>query len=287
MSIKIKIKKKLLKLLLGDKEVQEAILAIIKEDKSLGNGGFSPEQDEAKAIVSKSPDRENKIKELKEEIEVLNGLVKKWKKCFSDEENKNSQLNQKLLTKDEEYNFLVSEKAKLEDEIKEQERKKEVIKRGIQELESKLIDAKRETKKYKEPFEEQLKVYELYKNLNEITKSSLKGIFKDDSLSGFFACGVQEKNINSLWEYIKIEIIEDNNSDIKSLITIFDFLFGKYLMAYPMYKIQEVKEQESFNTDKHIKDSNSSVSGAISKVLLRGWINTKNSKIVKKSVVRI
>ena len=286
MSIKIKIKKKLLKLLLGDKEVQEAILAIIKEDKSLGNGGFSPEQDEAKAIVS-SPDRENRIKELEKEIEVLKKLVEKWKKCFSDEENKNSQLNQKLLTKDEEYNFLVSEKAKLEDEIKEQERKKEVIKRGIQELESKLIDAKQETKKYKKPFEEQLKVYELYKNLNETTKSSLKGIFKDESLSGFFACGVQEKNIGSFWEYIKIEIIEDKNSDVESLITIFDFLFGRYLMAYPMYKIQEVKEQESFNTDKHIKDSNSSVSGAIPKVLLRGWINSKTSKIVKKSVVRV
>jgi len=266
--------------LLEKKKVKEAILAIVREDKTLGIGGFSPEQDETKALDSKSIEQEEKIKELEKEIEMLNSLVEKWKKCFTDEEDK-------FLTKDAEYNLLVNEKSKLQDEIKEQERKKEVIKKGIKELELKLDDAKAETKIYKEPFEEQLKVYDLYQNLSDTTKSSLKGIFKDDSLSGFFACGVQEKNIDSFWEYTKNELIEDKNSDIESLIVIFNFLFKKYLMAYPMYQIQEVQEGESFNTDKHIKDSHSSVSGSISKVLLRGWVNTKNSKIVKKSVVRI
>jgi hypothetical protein len=273
--------------LLKKKKVKEAILSIIRENKTLGIGGFTPEQDEANAIVSESSDKENKIKKLEEEIEVLKGLIEKWKKCFSDEKDKNHQLEKTLLTKDEEYNLLKNEKAKLQGEIKEEERKKEVIKRGIRELESKVNRAKEETKKYKEPFKEQLEVYDLYQKLNETTKSSLKGIFKDDSLIGFFACGVQEKNIDSFWEYTKNELIEEKNSDLESLIQIFNFLFEKYLMAYPLYEIQKVQEGDEFKTEHYIRDSNSSVSGNISKVLLQGWVNTKTGKTVKKTVVRI
>ncbi len=204
---------------------------------------------------------------------MLKGLVEKWKKCFNDEKDTNTNLKE--------------EKSKLQKEIKDAKSQKKVIENEILALESKLKNSKQETKKYKEPFEEQLNIYELYKNLDSKTKTSLKGIFKDDTLNGFFACGVQEKNINSFWEYLRIELIEDRNSDIKNLIKIFEFLFEKYLMAYPMYKVQDVQKGDEFKTEKYIKDSHSLVSGTISKVLLRGWINSKNSKIVKKSVVRI
>jgi DNA repair exonuclease SbcCD ATPase subunit len=279
MSIKIKIKKKLLKLLLEDDEVKQAIRNVFNENNKIEN--------EEKTIDS---NRDKEIEELKKEIEMLNGFrekYEKFKKCFSDEKKKNTQLSENLSSKDEELQQLLEVKSKLNEEIEESKRKKEVILKGVKELEVKLNDSKEETKKYKEPFKEQLKVYDLYHRLSQTTKSSLKGIFKDDSLIGFFACGVQEKNIDSFWEYTKNEIIEEKNSDVKNLIVIFNFLFERYLMAYPMYVVQEIQIGEEFKTEKHIKDSQSSVSGAISKVLLRGWVNSKNSKIVKKSVVRV
>jgi len=99
-------------------------------------------------------------------------------------------------------------------------------------------------------------------------------------------CGVQEKNINSLWEYIRVEIIEDKNSDIDKLIEIFNFLFANYLKAYPIYQLQDIKIGDEFKTEIHINTS-SNPSGYIKEIQLNGWINNKTKDIVKKSLVKV
>ncbi len=83
-------------------------------------------------------------------------------------------------------------------------------------------------------------------------------------------------------------MIEDKNNDMDNLIIIFEFLFNKYTIAYPVFSMQEVNTGEDFDTDQHIRhSSSSSVSGIVSQVLFKGWINTKTSNIIKKSVVKI
>ena len=107
-------------------------------------------------------------------------------------------------------------------------------------------------------------------------------------MSGFIACGIQERNISNLWEYLKNEVIEDKNKDIPNLILIFDFLFSRYLLAHPIYERQQVNLGCVFDSQHHIKHSSSkNVSGDIQEVILSGWINKKTNKLVKQSVVII
>ena len=247
-------KKELLELL-EDKEIQEAILAIKKEKKK------------------KKKNLEDILKEKDEEIEMLNGLVEKFKKCFADEEVKTEKLTNNITVKDNELKELKKAKNRLKTEIKEMESAKNKL--------SEKVDF------YRNSFEKELTTYTLYKGLTSSTKESLKGIFKDDSLKGFLACGLQEKNISSFWDYIKDELREEKNTDIKSLKTIFYFFFEGYNRAYPMYEVQKVELGDNFDTEEYIKTNDSSVSGKVEEVVFAGWVNAKTKKIVKKSIVRV
>ena len=67
-----------------------------------------------------------------------------------------------------------------------------------------------------------------------------------------------------------------------------EVLFDKYKIAYPIYKLQDIEIDDKFDAQLHIRDTNSkTVSGKISEVLLSGWINTKNDKIIKMSIVKV
>ncbi len=247
-------KKELLELL-EDEEIQEAILAIKKSKKKKENN------------------LEDIIKEKDEEIEMLKGFVEKFKKCFADEEVKTENLTRNVNVKDNELRELEEAKNRLKTEIKEMESEKNKL--------SKKVDF------YRDNFEKELTTYALYEGLSSATKASLKGIFKDDSLKGFLACGLQEKNIGSFWDYVKDELREEENSDIKSLKSIFYFFFEGYNRAYPMYEVQKVVLGDEFDTEEHIKTNASSVSGKVDEVVFTGWVNSKTKKIVKKSIVRV
>ncbi|MCK5855235.1 MAG: hypothetical protein KAG56_08430, partial [Sulfurovaceae bacterium] len=138
-------------------------------------------------------------------------------------------------------------------------------------------------------FKKYIESYEQFKELDVQTKNALSNIFKDNSIHGFIACGVQEKNIKNLWEYIRNEVIEGKNDDISGLTSIFEFLFSRYVLAHPIYELQEIDVgNHVFDPQQHIKHSSSkNVSGNIQDVLLRGWINNNTKKLVKQSVVRI
>ena len=276
---------KLLELLQNDTEIRATIQNIINNPQNNAD--------------EKTTEKENNDKE---EIEMLKALVEKWKKLFGQEEIKTQKLKEDLTSKSEdlshksqELSNLTSQKNSLEKEIQtltQQQNRLQNENKEIQANNKALQNSKNslhdKVEFYKANFADELKAYERYGSLSAETRESLKGIFKDNSLSGFVTCGVQEKNIHSLWEYLKSEIIEQKNRDVDTLVEIFDYLFARYLMAYPQYKKQEVHVGENFNTDIHIRDSSSSsVSGAISKIMLYGWVNTKTEKIVKKSLVRI
>lgn len=239
-------KDKLLELL-EDREIQEAIIKIVKQSQKDSNECIEKDR----------------------EIEMLKKLVEKFKKCFRDEKIKTESLyqSQEQLTqdiakikreKDNKISKILSDKSKLND----------------------IVEF------YRSNFEEEIQAYELFQSLSKETKLSIGGIFKDDTIRGFISCGIQEKNISNFWEYIKRELIEEQNQDIQKLIEIFYFLFNRYSLAFPIYRLQDVKIGDSFDTELHIHHSSSSaVSGDIRKVLLKGWVNTKIDKVVKKSIV--
>lgn len=139
---------------------------------------------------------------------------------------------------------------------------------------------------YRDNFSEDIKVDAIYKDLSEATKSSLSGIFKSTTPSGLIACGIQEKNIGNLWEYAKNEVVNGKNPDVAKINEIFEILFARFTLAFPMYEIQQVKLGDDFDTQSHIKHNTSrNASGVIEAVLLRGYLNTKTDKIIKPSIV--
>lgn len=250
--------KELLLKVLEDEEVKSAIIEIIKEN-------VSEKEKEIKKLKSECREKENQIETLKnhlqkkdKEIEMLKKLVEKFKNLFNSEKEKKASLLNEL----------------------------EIKNRETQELEKKIENLKKEKEFYENNFKEELEVYEIYKSLSDETKESLSGIFRDNSLKGFLACGVQDRNISNFYEYVKNEIIEEKNQDIKKLIKLFNFFLDRYLLAFPIYKKQNVKIGDEFDPQLHINLSNAA-SGKIKKIILFGWENSKTGKIVKKSIVII
>ena len=212
-----------------------------------------------KSKIKKEKKLEYSIKEKDNEIEMLKGLVENLTKTMNIKENK----------------------------LRELEELKDRLKIGIKDVKSKNNKLSKKVDFYRTTFEKELTTYALYEGLSSSTKASLKGIFKDDSLKGFLACGVQENNISSLWDYVKDELREEKNSDIKSLKTIFYFFFDSYQRAFPIYRVQKVALGDEFDNEEHIKTNSSSVIGKVDEVVFVGWVNSKTKKIVKKSIVRV
>tara|TARA_B110000211_G_scaffold130937_1_gene150386 strand:- start:677 stop:1522 length:846 start_codon:yes stop_codon:yes gene_type:complete len=141
---------------------------------------------------------------------------------------------------------------------------------------------------YRDNFSDDIKIQAIYNDLTDVTKESLSGIFKTTTLSGLIACGIQEKNIGNLWDYTKNEVVNNTNPDTTSLIQLFDILFSRFRLAFPMYELQSVAEEDEFDTQLHLKHSSStSASGVIDRIMLLGYLNVKTGKVVKQSIVKI
>ncbi|ENM3814707.1 hypothetical protein [Vibrio paracholerae] len=224
---------------------------------------------------------EQRIRQLVSENQQLNQLIEKIKHLlgFSQDADLDlpdtiSQLQQQLQAKEVEINQLNqvvdTQKAQL------QERKQDSSKRD-----EKLVW-------YQTHFEDDLTIFNLYQELSEQTRTSLNGIFKDRSIQGIVACGIQEKNISNFWDYAKSEVINGTNPDLGKINRLFELLFKRFKLAYPMFALQAVKVGDNFDTQLHIKHNSSvKMSGPISSIRLIGYVNTKTEKVIKPSVIVI
>lgn len=141
---------------------------------------------------------------------------------------------------------------------------------------------------YRESFEDDLRINNVYLDFSADTKGSLAGIFKDTSTQGLIACGIQEANIANLWDYAKNEVIHGGNPDEQKLVTFFELLFKRFALAYPAYRLETELVGTEFDHQAHIKHQSSAASsGTIKKVCLPGYTNTRNNKPVKQSVVML
>jgi len=147
-------------------------------------------------------------------------------------------------------------------------------------------ELKRKITFYRDNFEEDLRIKEVYEGLSSQTKLSIKNIFKDTTPKGLVVCGTQEKFIFSFWDYIKAEINNSSNQDDKKLICLFELLFARFKLAFPMFELQQVKEGDVFDNQKFVKHhSSQNMSGPIHKLLLRGCVNNQTGKVLKQSIV--
>lgn len=180
------------------------------------------------------------------------------------------------------------EVVKLQQEIESKNREINEYQMKIKHLNEKMESCFNELQKRKADYREVEELYGAVQRLSETTRNSLKGIFKGETVQEFIVCGVQYENISSLWDFIKNEIMEGREQEREILFALFQHFFQEYSKIYdtPLYKIQEVKMNEVFREDLHIRALNSKIAGTITDILLPGYLSI-NGKIIKKSIVRI
>jgi len=269
-------KKSTLLSLLDDEDVQAKIKRIVVEN--------APKQE---LVPDEKHGAELRVETLEKEVEMLSNLIKQLKALFSDNQDKVRRSEAYATTLTKEKQQLSEQLNSLNRELEDKQASLQATQRQLAQMQQENQQLSEKLRGYEAQFEQELAAYDLYNGLSEKTKASLKGIFKSDDLAGFLACGVQEKNISSFWEYAKNEVIEGKNPDHEALVKIFHFFLTRYLMAYPLFQQQAVSIGEKFDTARHIKDSHSASSGKISQVLLPGWENTKTNKVMGKSLVRV
>ena len=227
---------------------------------------------------------ENKIKDISRSVLNLdNNLEENPINVFENKENENiiNDLNE-TKTESEKYKSEILENKKQLTLLREQQNK---LKQTISEYEKEIKIKNDLIKEYEESFKNDFKINEIYASLDDDIKDSLKNIFKNTTIQGLIACGVQERNIGPLWDFIKFKLTEDNK-DYKNLVEMFYCLFAKYKLAYPMYELLSTKDGDDFNVEYHIKNGIEQ-GDKITKILLLGWQNTKNNKVIKQSIVRL
>lgn len=173
-------------------------------------------------------------------------------------------------------------------EISEKEIANKILHNEIETVKKeKILPLEKKLDFYREQFENQMRVYMLYKELSPRAIKSLENIFKGDSIDTFIACGIQEDNINSLWYYIKNEIIEERSEDIENLKFIFEYFFNLYIVPNDYCTSQDVKIGDRFDTGIHLAHSKGKAIGEVKEVLLRGYLNKNTKKVINKSVVLV
>lgn len=166
-------------------------------------------------------------------------------------------------------------------------------------LNKKIEDLKKEEYKF-EKVNEELKgwrslfgpmnnIIELYNGLTDKNKEALQGIFKDNKPDLFIVSGVQQGNIESLWEYAKIQIMKRQYKDINNMSGIIYYFIDLYnsTKASPVYELLRVNKGDMFDVELHIRTSESRPAGRIQKAVLLGFKNVCSGTVIKKSVVEL
>lgn len=264
---------------LENKTVKNKIIAIVESAKQISAKQLSEKEntvsiEEYNFLKEKNKELVLALTEQKEQVEVLRKELSDVVKAYED-------LAQQKKKTEKDLNYLKEDNKNL---VKALDDKKGELKSKQEQVSE--VNAALDT--YKHTFEIDMLVSQLYHELSEKIQGSLRGIFKDTSTQGLVACGIQEKNISNLWDYIKNEVVNGDNADIDRVIKMFDALFERFILAYPMFAFQEITKGIEFDTQQHIKHNMSkNTSGPIQHVLLRGYVNTNTNKVIKPSVVVI
>lgn len=262
---------------LENEKVKNKIIAIVESSKQSSNKHLNEQKntvgiEEYNLLNQKNEELKLALTAQKEQVEVLRKKLSDVVKAYEDLAQKKKNTEEDLIAFKEDNKNLVEALSEKKDELESKQEQVSEVNTALD--------------KYKHTFESDILLSQLYHELSEKTQGSLRGIFKDTSMQGLVACGIQEKNISNLWDYIKNEVVNGDNADIDKVIKMFDALFERFILAYPMFAFQEVTKGIEFDTQQHIKHNTSkNTSGPIQHVLLRGYVNTNTNKVIKPSVV--
>lgn len=156
-------------------------------------------------------------------------------------------------------------------------------------LKAEMIRLKETLNSYCTAFAMQISLYEKYKTLSPDTMRVMKGIFKNDSMAGFFFCGVLPDNLKSLRDYteqLAINSYAEKKDDIGVLCELYAYLLAAYNSTFskPVYNLTEVRPGDTFDSFIH-HNVGTEKSGKVQKVLLQGCVAAANGRVIRKAVI--
>ena len=148
-----------------------------------------------------------------------------------------------------------------------------------------------ELRYYKEAFNSIDGLYKKYLRLSASIKSSLSGIIgKPQDVVAFLCCIVQKKNLETLWDFACYELNSKRISFEEQQILVELVYFNLYSCNQGngiQYELLDIKKGDRFDNRLMQKSSNSKQLGVVTEVLLPGYRNANNGKLVKQALVEI
>lgn len=158
-------------------------------------------------------------------------------------------------------------------------------------LSSQIIRCKELLSVYNNAYAMQISLYEKYKSLSTKSLNVMSGIFKNNTLTGIFFCGVQIENLRSLRDYTE-QLVINCYDTMKNDIRILDEMYTYFLSCYnstfnkPVYRLTTYAKGDIYDDRLHL-NIGTAKSGEIDSVLLQGCVCVNSGKIISKAVVTI
>ena len=183
---------------------------------------------------------------------------------------------------------LVLENNKLTDIVNELKTKVDMLEKQLELKNKQVVD---ELIYYKETFNNIDGLYKKYLRLSASIKSSLSGIIgKPQDVVAFLCCIVQKKNLETLWDFACYELNSKRISFEEQQILVELVHFNLYSCNQGngiQYELLDIKKGDRFDNRLMQKSSNSKQLGVVTEVLLPGYRNANNGKLVKQALVEI
>lgn len=222
-------------------------------------------------------------------------MVKKIKQIILGYQKEKNELDKKI-----EDEVLRLEQTYLELEIKADNERQELLSQidilqNTKEKQQKeiyeLMNITQEQAKKIRFFDEEYTMFYIYKSLNEESKAEIDKVFKDaNAFDEFIARGLGKTEIEKLYDLISHRIMGRNYQDVEKLNQIylsFVELFNKKFQKQ-VFEVDNIQLEQEFSATKHIKCTDSSQSGIIEKIYLRGFVyKSSQQSLEKKSIVKV
>ncbi|MGN0637153.1 MAG: hypothetical protein ACI4J0_02180 [Huintestinicola sp.] len=168
-----------------------------------------------------------------------------------------------------------------------------------------IAQLQKDIKAYNSTFGDLTQVFQKYQNLTPATKKGLSDVFNEElTVRSFLSSGAQWGHIQALWEFAQQKINNEDFSDIDTLNQIFVYFLDFHNSSYPtpLYELLDTKPGDAFDEEQHTKimtreerkaaffdnkKKGSASEGPVKEVVLHGFKNLRNGRILKPSIVRV
>ena len=124
------------------------------------------------------------------------------------------------------------------------------------------------------------------------------------TVRSFLSCGAQWGHIQALWEYAQTRINAEDFTDINVLNELFKYFLDFYNSSHktPQYDIVDANKGAAYDEEIHArimtreerkaaffgeKPKTGPVSGPVQEVVMVGYKNLKNGRIIQRAIVRV